>query len=395
MNIKEYQTQSGKKRFKLAGVYIGTDVLTGKPVKTTISGRTRKDVKIKLERLKKEFEENGSVKNKLNLSTFRELAESWFNQYKVGVKPRSVEIMRARLKTYVIPAIGDYKVDSITPALLQSIVNQWAVNASQPLKGASHRAVGYGKDFKLYFNIINRIYKDSIPLGIVDSNPCLKVRVPKIRLESTKREVQFFTNEQLGTFFRYLDTLPMEKYTNQLMIALCRLLVSSGLRVGESVALSWSDIDFDNKTVSVSKTTLRAVIQDTPKTSSSRRVVIIDNKAIDTLKRWRNFQARYFFKLGNPHQPLVFPTRTGASLDYQTLRPFLTRFFKACSLPNIGFHGFRHSHASLCLNAGIGYKELQHRLGHSSIKMTMDTYSHLEKEKQQQAVEIFEKFASF
>ena len=394
LNIKEYKTKGGEVRYILRGAYIGIDKHTGKQVRTDIRGRTKKGIKSELERLKNEFKKNGCVQRKESLETFSKIAEHWFNQYKLGVKPRTIQITGAILRTYILPALGNYKIEKITPVILQTLVNKWAKNASLPLNGADHREVGKGKNYKVYFRYVNKIYCHAVSLGIVQDNPCKNVLIPKVNLESTEKQVKFFNKEQLGLFFGYLDTLPMN-YTSQLMKALCRLLVSSGLRVGEAMALSWHDINFKNNTVSVSKNTLRGVIQSSTKTKTSTRVVIIDNKAIAELKKWQNYQARHFFKLGNPHQSLVFPTKIGAVLDYQTMRPFLNRYFKDCNLPPIGFHGFRHSHASLLLNAGVSYKEIQVRLGHSSIKMTMDIYSHLEDEKQQQAVEIFERFANF
>ena len=75
---------------------------------------------------------------------------------------------------------------------------------------------------------------------------------------------------------------------------------------------------------------------------------------------------------------------------YELERQHLVRHFKKAKVPNIGFHGFRHTHASLLLNSGIPYKELQHRLGHSQISMTMDTYSHLSKENAKKAVSFYE-----
>lgn len=80
--------------------------------------------------------------------------------------------------------------------------------------------------------------------------------------------------------------------------------------------------------------------------------------------------------------------------DYPSNRTLQTRLrthFKRAGVTNIGFHGFRHTHASLLLNSGIPYKELQHRLGHSTLSMTMDTYSHLSKENAKKAVSFYEK----
>ena len=74
----------------------------------------------------------------------------------------------------------------------------------------------------------------------------------------------------------------------------------------------------------------------------------------------------------------------------QTLQTRLRTHFKRANVPNIGFHDFRHTHASLLLNSGIPYKNLQHRLGHSQLSMTMDIYSHLSKENAKKAVSFYE-----
>lgn len=395
LNIKEYKTKAGEVRYILRGAYIGTDVLTGKQLRTDIRGRTKKDVKIKLQRLQNIFIKNGCMKKEKQLKTFAEVTESWFDMYQHTVKSHSIEIMRSNLNRYILPAFGNTKIDRLTTSQIQLQVNRWAKNAGQPLNGAMRRNKGNAKGYKLLLNVTNRIFKYAISMGLVSSNPCLTVIVPNVKMETTEREVKHFNKEQLHSYFDYMESLPNTWVNNELR-AICRLLTASGLRIGEATALSWSDIDFEKQTISVSKTTTgHQTIQDTPKTKHSKRVVIIDSKAISHLQRWHLYQKSYFLKLGQPNQSLIFPTNQGKILDYQRLRKSLQATFKATELHDIGFHGFRHSHASLLLNAGVSYKEIQTRLGHASIKMTMDIYSHLEKEKESEAVELFAKYANF
>ena len=395
LNIKEYKTKGGEVRFILRGAYIGTDVLTGKQARTDVRGRTKKDVKTKLQRLQNDFIKNGCMKKEKQLKTFSEVAESWFDMYQHTVKSHSIEIMRSNLNRYILPAFGNTKIDRLTTSQIQLQVNCWAKNAGQPLNGAKRRNKGNAKGYKLLLNVTNRIFKYAISMGLVSSNPCLTVIVPNIKMETTEREVKHFNKEQLKAYFDYMDSLPNTWVNNELR-AVCRLLTASGLRIGEATALSWSDIDFEKQTISVSKTTTgHQTIQDTPKTKDSKRIVIIDSKAISHLQRWHLYQKSYFLKLGQPNQSLIFHTNQGKILDYQRLRKSLQATFKAAELHDIGFHGFRHSHASLLLNAGVSYKEIQTRLGHASIKMTMDIYSHLEKEKESEAVELFAKYANF
>ena len=394
MNIQEYKTKSST-GFILRGAYIGTDKLTGKKVRTDIRARTKKGVKNELERLRSEFKKNGCIKQGKNLRTFEEVAEEWFDFYQTTVKSRSVVMMRSVLNLYIIPAFGSSKIDKLTTAVIQRQVNQWAKNASKPLNGATRREKGNTRNFRLLLNITSRIFKYAISIGVVGVNPCLTVLVPRLKMEATEKEVKHFNKEQLNIFFSYLDSQPITWWNNELK-ALCRLLVGSGLRIGEALALNWSDIDFSKCTVSVNKTLINNhQIQNTPKTRSSQRVLLLDNKTITSLTRWNLYQKSHFLKQGNPNQPLVFPSNGGQLAYIQTLRTKLLLAFEETHLPNIGFHGFRHSHASILLNAGVSYKEIQTRLGHASIKMTMDTYSHLEREKENEAVALFEKYANF
>ena len=392
LNIQEYYTKNRKLRYILRGHYIGINPETGKPVKTDIRGDSKGEIRRKLDQLQTTFKKNGRLKKVESFENFAGLAESWFSNFKVSVKPRTVEIMRGRLDIYILPAFGDKIISAITPVMVQEQVNKWAFNAAQPVgdniiyEGSRHRARGKGASYKIYFNIVNRIFKYAVSLGLAESNPCLNVVVPKMRLESTERETKYFNQKQLKTFFGYQGELSKEPYTTELLRAVCRLLVASGMRIGETMALTWSDIDFDSGKITLSEKITK---------TSKKRVVIIDRKTLNCLESWHLKERQHFLKLRRPNIKLIFPTKTGKEMDYQTLRPFLLKWFEACDLPNIGFHGFRHTHASLLLNAGVSYKEIQARLGHASIKMTMDIYSHLEDEKQGQAVQIYENISNF
>lgn len=396
INIKEYKTKSGEVRYILRGAYIGTDVLTGKQIKTDIRGRTKTGVKNELERLKNNFKKSGSTKGHETFDTFAEVSESFFELYRLQQKVGSIQQMRSNLDTYAIPAFGTERICKITTAQIQKQVIEWAKNAAAPLEGKQKRNIGSGKDYKLQLNVINRIFQHAISIGIIERNPCQSIIVPKVKIDKSNKEVKFYTKTELSKLFSHVENITNDNWSTQYFKVLLRLLVASGLRIGEAMALNWFDIDLDNQTVSVSKTTVqRTVIQDTPKTNKSNRVIIIDSKATTTLKRWYFFQKKHFMSLGNPHQSLVFPTWQGNVMDYHNLNYRLKKIEGGAELTPLSFHGFRHSHASLCLNAGMTYKVIQERLGHSTIQMTMDLYSHLEPEKKNKELELFTKYANF
>jgi len=250
LNIKEYKTKSGEVRYILRGAYIGTDVLTGKQIKTDIRGRTKTGVKNELERLKNEFKKNGNTKGKESLETFGEVAESFFELYKLQQKVGSIRQMRSNLDTYAIPAFGNKRISKITTAHIQKQVIEWAKNAAEPLGGKQKRDVGSGKDYKLQLNVINRIFQHALSLGIIDRNPCHSVIIPKVKIDKPNKEVKFYTKTELSELFSHIESLDNTKWSTQYFNALIRLLVASGLRIGEAMALEWFDVDLDNQTVS-------------------------------------------------------------------------------------------------------------------------------------------------
>lgn len=107
------------------------------------------------------------------------------------------------------------------------------------------------------------------------------------------------------------------------------------------------------------------------------------------LKQYKRRQIQEAWQLGRS-ETVVSSDFINEYSNNRTLQTRLRTHFKHADVPNIGFHGFRHTHASLLLNSGIPYKDLQHRLGHSQLSMTMDIYSHLSKENAKNAVSFYE-----
>ena len=155
------------------------------------------------------------------------------------------------------------------------------------------------------------------------------------------------------------------------------------------MALEWSDIDLDNAVVHITKTLNYRLEINSPKSKSSYRDIDIDPKTVTMLKQYKRRQTQEAWLLGRTEK-VIFSDFIHEYPNNRTLQARLKIHFKQAQVPDIGFHGFRHTHASLLLNAGIPYKELQHRLGHSTLSMTMDIYSHLSKESAKKAVSIFE-----
>lgn len=188
------------------------------------------------------------------------------------------------------------------------------------------------------------------------------------------------------------------KYFAEWDLAMYRLLAFSGLRGGEALALTFNDIDFTQKTVTVSKTLTQTEVGfkiGSPKTKSSYRTVFLDNKTIRILKHWQLRQKEFFFQNGTENKNIIFATYEGKYSNRQALYMRSNRIADFVGLPKIGTHGWRHSHASMLYEAGVPMKEAQEILGHSSLEMTNSIYTHLSKKTKTKSVEKLSKFANF
>lgn len=382
MKITEVTKKNGTTVYR-ANIYLGVDSLTGKKVKTSITARTKTELKKKVSLAQFDFKENGSTKVKhTNLVTYAELAEMWWESYHHTVKPNTQDSVKRLLANHVIPLFGKYKLDKLSTPLIQSIINKLTLQANRGDQGAF---LHYDK----IHGINKRILQYGVVMQILDTNPAREVILPrKVKKESSK--IKHFNNLELKTFLDYLDNLDTNRYRNAYETTLYKFLLATGCRINEALALHWSDIDFNYSTVNITKTLNHLGKINSPKSEASYRTIDIDPQTVTLLKHYQKRQTQEAWKLGRT-ETVVFSDFIHEYPNNKTLSTRLNTRFKHAGVPNIGFHGFRHTHASLLLNSGIPYKELQHRLGHSTLSMTMDTYSHLSRENAKKAVSFYEK----
>ena len=382
MKITQHTKKDGSAVYR-SSVYLGIDQVTGKQVTTKVTGRTKKEVKQKAQDAIIDFKVNGSTRFQAStISTYEELAKLWWDNHKHTVKPNSQDATRKLLKAHVLPLFGSYKLDKLTTPLIQSIVNQLAEKTNKGEPGAY-----------LHYDKIHALNKRILQYGVIMQaipfNPAREVLLPRNNQKANRHKIKHFDNQELKKFLGYLDSLDSTKYRHFYEITLYKFLLATGCRINEALALSWSDIDLENAIVHVTKTLNYKQEINSPKSKSSYRDIDIDQATVSMLKQYKRRQVKEAWQLGRT-ETVVFSDFIHEYPNNRTLQTRLRTHFKHADVPNIGFHGFRHTHASLLLNSGIPYKELQHRLGHSQISMTMDIYSHLSKENAKKAVSFFE-----
>ena len=382
MKITEVIKKDGSKVYR-ANVYLGVDQVTGKKVKTKVTGRTQKEVKQKVTQEKIDFQKDGCTRFKASsIDNYQELANLWWESYKHTVKPNTKINVKRILKNHVLPLFGAYKLNKLNTPLIQSIVNKLADKTNKGEEGAF-----------LYYDSIHALNKRILQYGVtmqaIPPNPARDVVLPRNTQKAKRQKVKHFDNEELKKFLAYLDNLDLNKFRYCYENTLYKFLLATGCRINEALALSWSDIDLDNAVVHITKTLNYKQETNSPKSKASYRDLDIDQATVTMLKVYKVRQIQEAWKIGKT-ESVVFSDFIHEYPNNRTLQTRLRTHFKRANVTNIGFHGFRHTHASLLLNSGIPYKELQHRLGHSTLSMTMDIYSHLSKESAKKAVSFYE-----
>nr|WP_194086008.1 site-specific integrase [Streptococcus pyogenes] len=376
MKITEYKKKNGTIVYR-ASIYLGIDQMTGKRVKTSVTGRTRKEVNQKAKHAQLDFLSNGStIKRKVVIKTFKELSHLWLETYKLTVKPQTYDATVTRLNRHIMPTLGNMKVDKITASDIQMLIN---------------RLSKYYVNYTAVRSVIRKVLQQGVLLGLIDYNSARDIILPR-KQPNAKKKVKFIDPSDLKSFLEHLETSQHKRYNLYFDAVLYQLLLSTGLRIGEACALEWGDIDLENGTIAINKTYNKNLkFLSTAKTQSGNRVISVDKKTLRSLKLYQMRQRQLFNEVGARVSEVVFATPTRKYFNASVRQSALDTRCKEAGIERFTFHAFRHTHASLLLNAGISYKELQYRLGHANISMTLDTYGHLSKDKEKEAVLYYEK----
>ncbi len=216
----------------------------------------------------------------------------------------------------------------------------------------------------------------SMKQGVLSRNVALNTEPPRIE----HKELNTIRPEQIGIFLEAASKTPH--------YALFYLLLHTGLRRGEALALKWKYVDMGlaslgvqaylSVTQSLGKVNGKTYLKE-PKTSSGKRRVALSPSSILVLRQHKTEQQRLYASLGHAltEDDYVFCHHDGTPLDPSTISHTFANTLKKAGLPPMPLHGLRHSHATILLQAGTHPRVVMERLGHSSIRVTLDTYSHV------------------
>ncbi len=277
------------------------------------------------------------------------------------------------IRLYIEPALGDRRLSQLTSAEIQRVYN------SLIERGLSARTVRYTH------SVLHSALEQAVKWGLLSRNPAKLIDLPR---QQTK-EMQVLSVEEVG---RFLRAARQDRW-----YALWELLVTTGLRPGEALALKWSDIDLADGRIHVQRCLVRPPRSGwslkEPKTARGRRTVTLPPAVSRTLRKHRTEQLEERLHAGSQYEDrdFVFTTTNGSPLDWKVLvRRHFKRIVQTAGVPPIRPYDLRHTCATLLLAAGENVKVVSERLGHASAALTLDVYSHVLPDMQQRAADRLE-----
>jgi integrase len=344
-------------RHKKSGLYMArytVEMPDGLRKRKTIYGKEREEVAEQL--IEALANRNKGIVFDADNQKLGDYLDRWLNNSVRGsVKPVTFESYARLVSVHIVPALGRMKLKALSPAHLQGFYR------AKLDAGLSPRTVQY------LHVVLHRALKQALRWGLVARNVAEAVDPPKI----SKEEISPLSPEQARKL--------LHAAADDRLGALYVLAVHTGLRQGELLSLKWEDIDLESSVLRVRRT-LSSGEFTAPKTAKSRRSVRLSATAVEALKRHSARQADEMTRVRDLYrdQGLVFASEIGTPLNrHNVSRRSFKPLLKRAGLPEIRFHDLRHTAATLLLSKNVNPKVVSEMLGHSTVAVTLDVYSHL------------------
>lgn len=343
---------------------LGIDPLTGKRKRKKQRGfKTKKDAEkalalIEAEVFKGTYFEPSSI-------YFKDHLYEWFKVKKNSINIQTAQVYENYMNNRIIPVLGHVQLSQLTPMLLQNYVNDLKEEelASSTIK-------------KIY-NIIKGSLDYAVNMELLPSNPAKKIQLPKDK----KKEMTVWDIDEIKAFLKVAS--------RDRLYPAFHLAITTGMRRGEILGLRWKDVDLDKGILYVRQTLSKdgKKFLSGAKTDSSVRSIKLSNETIAVLRKHKARVAREKLQLGPDYvdYDLVICTSKGTPVNPENLKRTFERLIKEAEVPKIRFHDLRHTHATMLLAQGVHAKVISERLGHSNIKTTLDIYSHVLPNMQEEA----------
>ena len=282
----------------------------------------------------------------------------WLAARSADLRPATLDTYRRLNRLHILPHLGALSLGELTPLRLQSWLGELARKDARSGGRLSAGTVTSA------MAVLRAALGDAVRLGILDQSPFRRVSAPK----AAPRRVTSFALADV----RRLDAVAVHHRLGLLF----SFLWQTGLRIGEALALRWSDVDLGGQSLRVSRSAAEVggrLVVGSPKTAAGLREIALTPQTVALLLR----QHERLAEEGLDGRGLVFPSRTGTMLFRRNVTRAWAGIRRQAGLPAYGLHALRHTNASLQLLAGVGIREIAAHLGHESPALTARVYAHV------------------
>lgn len=306
--------------------------------------------------------------------TFAGFADRWLSEHaEPNLEPKTVSVYRLMLESKILPAIGDIRLSQLQPMHITAFLKQLTLDGVR----ADGKPGAYStRTIKYCHQTISTILSAAVLWEVLESNPAKKVKPPKGA--AMPRKTNYFDEMQAANFLAFLENEPPKYRT------LIYLTIYGGFRLEDVLPLDWTDIDFAKRTVDINKAISyvdgKQTIKSTSKNESSIRQLTVPQLVMDMLAELKEVSSggRIF------------------DMHYTTPRHWLRKAIKKYNdthedkLPEINFHGLRHTSATLLISRNVDIRTVSGRLGHKNPNTTLRVYSHFLKSRDEAASDTLE-----
>jgi len=285
------------------------------------------------------------------------------------------------IERHLIPSLGDLRLRELRPAHIQATYSRALAPGGRADGGAGGLAP---RTVLKHHRLLHEALNHAVRWQLIARNPADAVTPPR----PGRAKVRGLNAEEAAEL--------LQAATETHLYALVYLALATGARQGELLALRWEDVDLERGSIQIVRTARRVpgkgVVYRSPKTHRSLRPVALSPDTVRVLRHHRRSQAENRLLLGPAYTDngLVFASPTGQPPDDSNLRRTFARLVADAGLTRLRFHDLRHTAATLMLRAGIHPKVVSERLGHATVGLTLDTYSHVLPDLQRDAADLMD-----
>ena len=333
---------------------------------------TKKEAEALLARMLTELEDGVYIEP--NKTTVTEYLTKWLASIDTMLSAKTYERYEEIINKHFIPNIGHHKLNKLQPLHIETLYSDMLRNGRIDGKGGLSKTT-----VEHHHRVLKKALSKAVKWQYLGRNPCDAVDPPK----PEKKDIQTLTVEETQQF--------IEKAKSSTIYLPVLLAVTTGIRLGEVCGLQWMDIDLDNKRLSIRQVMCESrrygVIIKEPKTKNSKRSIALSKTTVEALRQYKAEVSKLRLQLGIglKKEDLIFEKTPGDRMTPTRVSSAYNWFIHKNKLKRVSFHALRHTHATHLLEGNIHPKIVSERLGHATIGITLNTYSHVLPNMQEEA----------